>query len=160
MEIGTKRLLSATSLGKNQFSMKKPKQLFPFVQSKRKRHLLSAEQNGSVTSVFHALDGEHLTVWTVSNDVTTDTEVPLFVLVTARFLLPVVTTPLDSEKLWFKTPWISKPLTLKPKQHASVVESVDESENTSIHVPMNSVFVSSTEGGISDANYKSKASCC
>lgn len=67
---------------------------------------------------------------------------------------------LDSEKSWCKTPQIWKSLTLKPKQHASDAALVVESENKFIHEPMNLVFVFLTEGGIFDANYKSKAPCC
>jgi hypothetical protein len=55
--------------------MKQHKKHSLCVQLKRRRHHRLEEPNGSDTSGCLVLDGEHLTVWITSNDVTTDTVV-------------------------------------------------------------------------------------
>jgi hypothetical protein len=84
----------------------------------------------------------HLTVWTVSSDVTTSIEVLLFELDMERSPLPVVSIRPVSVKSWYRTPQTSMLSTLKLKQLVLDEASVVESENIFIHEPMNSVFVS------------------
>ena len=95
--------------------------------------------------------------WTASNVEITSTEALLFESVTEKLLLHEDFTHLDLEKLWFRTHSTLNQSTPKQRPLELAEVSVDVSENKFIRVPMNSVFVSLTEGGIFNANYQPKA---
>ena len=98
MKTGMTTKMKVTSLSKSQFSMKQHKKHFRCVLPRRRRHHRLDEPNGSVTSDCLVLDGEHLTVWTVSNEETTDTVVHSYVLAMERSLKLVGSTHQASVK--------------------------------------------------------------